>query len=242
MHIVNMLEAKSTRGIALRNLLTGESPVARFGHDRLYQSACKTHLGRAPWISLLPAGRGWRTRGLAMPACTTTTKCWLSPCALSSAAVKARHIWRHSRWPGSRSCAVSSSTGTRLAEPRYVQPSVSPPRSRAVPRDCFSALHEPVCQCLPRPWSRWMARCCAAPSIRPAGSPALHMVSAWGSDARLVLGQIATDAKSNEITAVPKLLANALVEGKPSSRLTRSTVSAPSLSRLLIRAATMPLP
>ena len=38
-----------------------------------------------------------------------------------------------------------------------------------------------------------------------AKSP-LHMVSAWGCDQRLVLAQIATDAKSNEITAVPKLL------------------------------------
>lgn len=35
---------------------------------------------------------------------------------------------------------------------------------------------------------------------------ALHMVSAWGCEQHLVLGQIATDAKSNEITAVPKLL------------------------------------
>lgn len=34
----------------------------------------------------------------------------------------------------------------------------------------------------------------------------LHMVSAWGCEQRLVLGQIATDLKSNEITAVPKLL------------------------------------
>ena len=33
-----------------------------------------------------------------------------------------------------------------------------------------------------------------------------NMVSAWGCEQRLVLGQIATDAKSNEITAVPKLL------------------------------------
>jgi predicted transposase YbfD/YdcC len=32
------------------------------------------------------------------------------------------------------------------------------------------------------------------------------MVSAWGCEQRLVLGQIAADAKSNEITAVPKLL------------------------------------
>src|SRR5580658_9437410 len=32
------------------------------------------------------------------------------------------------------------------------------------------------------------------------------MVSAWGCERRLVLAQIATDAKSNEIAAVPKLL------------------------------------
>jgi predicted transposase YbfD/YdcC len=42
---------------------------------------------------------------------------------------------------------------------------------------------------------------------------ALHMVSAWGSDAGLVLGQISTDAKSNEITAVPKLLAMLSLKG-----------------------------
>lgn len=41
---------------------------------------------------------------------------------------------------------------------------------------------------------------------RASGKSALHMVSAWGCDQRLVLAQIATDEKSNEITAVPKLL------------------------------------
>ena len=41
---------------------------------------------------------------------------------------------------------------------------------------------------------------------RASGRSALHMVSAWGCEQRLVLAQIATDAKSNEITAVPKLL------------------------------------
>jgi predicted transposase YbfD/YdcC len=34
----------------------------------------------------------------------------------------------------------------------------------------------------------------------------LHMVSAWACENRLVLGQEATDEKSNEITAIPKLL------------------------------------
>ncbi len=41
---------------------------------------------------------------------------------------------------------------------------------------------------------------------RASGKSPLHMVSAWGCQQRLVLAQIATDAKSNEITAVPKLL------------------------------------
>jgi predicted transposase YbfD/YdcC len=38
------------------------------------------------------------------------------------------------------------------------------------------------------------------------GKAALHIVSAWASANRLVLGQVATDAKSNEITAIPELL------------------------------------
>jgi predicted transposase YbfD/YdcC len=39
----------------------------------------------------------------------------------------------------------------------------------------------------------------------PHGNP-LHVVSAWASATRLVLGQHAVDAKSNEITAIPALL------------------------------------
>src|SRR3974390_2698561 len=35
---------------------------------------------------------------------------------------------------------------------------------------------------------------------------ALHMVSAWACEQQLVLAQIATEEKSNEITAIPKLL------------------------------------
>ncbi len=41
---------------------------------------------------------------------------------------------------------------------------------------------------------------------RASGKSTLHMVSAWGCEQGMVLAQIATDAKSNEITAVPKLL------------------------------------
>lgn len=38
------------------------------------------------------------------------------------------------------------------------------------------------------------------------GQGGIHMVSAWASQNRLVLGQVKVDNKSNEITAIPKLL------------------------------------
>jgi predicted transposase YbfD/YdcC len=41
---------------------------------------------------------------------------------------------------------------------------------------------------------------------RRAGQSPLHLVSAWASATGLVLGQVATDTKSNEITAIPELL------------------------------------
>jgi predicted transposase YbfD/YdcC len=41
---------------------------------------------------------------------------------------------------------------------------------------------------------------------RANNSNALHMVSAWACENRLVLGQQSTNEKSNEITAIPKLL------------------------------------
>jgi len=39
-----------------------------------------------------------------------------------------------------------------------------------------------------------------------AGLRMLHAVSAWASEQHLLLGQVMTEAKSNEITAIPKLL------------------------------------
>lgn len=38
------------------------------------------------------------------------------------------------------------------------------------------------------------------------GRQAIHMVSAWAAENRLVLGQVKVDDKSNEITAIPQLL------------------------------------
>ena len=45
------------------------------------------------------------------------------------------------------------------------------------------------------------------------GKAAIHMVSAWASDARLVLGQLKTDDKSNEISAIPELIKTLALHG-----------------------------
>ena len=41
---------------------------------------------------------------------------------------------------------------------------------------------------------------------RGGDKKAIHMVSAWATTQRLVLGQVKVDKKSNEITAIPALL------------------------------------
>ena len=46
-----------------------------------------------------------------------------------------------------------------------------------------------------------------------AGTSAIHMVSAWAGKNGMVLGQVKVDQKSNEITAIPKLLDLVAVAG-----------------------------
>ncbi len=48
---------------------------------------------------------------------------------------------------------------------------------------------------------------------RTVGQSALHVVSAWAVANHLTLGQVATDAKSNEITAIPELLEHLDLKG-----------------------------
>jgi predicted transposase YbfD/YdcC len=48
---------------------------------------------------------------------------------------------------------------------------------------------------------------------RRSGKEALHLVSAWAAASGLVVGQVATDTKSNEITAIPALLRLLALEG-----------------------------
>jgi predicted transposase YbfD/YdcC len=48
---------------------------------------------------------------------------------------------------------------------------------------------------------------------RGAGKGPLHLVSAWAVESGLAVGQVATEAKSNEITAIPALLKLLALEG-----------------------------
>ena len=61
-------------------------------------------------------------------------------------------------------------------------------------------------QRLGRNTSPSMARPCGVRQ-RPAVWAPLHLVSAWATKSNLTLGQVAVDEKSNEITAIPQLLA-----------------------------------
>jgi predicted transposase YbfD/YdcC len=48
---------------------------------------------------------------------------------------------------------------------------------------------------------------------KPKNKRAVHIVSAWASQNGIVLGELATDEKSNEITAIPELLKLLQIEG-----------------------------
>ena len=56
-------------------------------------------------------------------------------------------------------------------------------------------------------------KCQRGSARRTVGQSALHVVSAWSVENHLTLGQVATDAKSNEITAIPELLELLDLEG-----------------------------
>ena len=45
------------------------------------------------------------------------------------------------------------------------------------------------------------------------GKSAVHIVSAWACENKMVFGQVATDEKSNEITAIPRLLEMLVLDG-----------------------------
>ena len=56
-------------------------------------------------------------------------------------------------------------------------------------------------------------KCLRGSHDRGAGKGAITMVSAWARDNGMVLGQVAAEEKSNEITAIPELLRSLVLEG-----------------------------
>jgi predicted transposase YbfD/YdcC len=97
-----------------------------------------------------------------------------------------------------------SFAGAWHSEPRHVQPRLSPYRSDQIPR-LLSCLHAEIV----REDAGVIAidgKTLRRSYDRASQKSALHLVSAWAADQRLVLGQLAVHGKSNEITAVRKLL------------------------------------
>ena len=69
---------------------------------------------------------------------------------------------------------------------------------------------------------------------RGRGRKALHLVSAWASHERLVLGQEAVDEKSNETTAIPALLERLAVSG---ALITIDAIACnPTIARTIVEA------
>ena len=56
-------------------------------------------------------------------------------------------------------------------------------------------------------------KCLRRSHDRATGKSAIHLVSAWSTDNALVLGQVKTEEKSNEITAIPQLLELLALDG-----------------------------
>ena len=85
-------------------------------------------------------------------------------------------------------------------------------------RRVFERINPKVFEQCFRRWIESIVECCGAQVIpidgktlkssydREQGKSALHLVSAWSSKYRLVLGQVKVADKSNEITAIPALL------------------------------------
>jgi predicted transposase YbfD/YdcC len=71
---------------------------------------------------------------------------------------------------------------------------------------CFAAWMEAVCELTLGQVIAIDGKTLRRSHDRRAGKQAIHMVSAWASANRLVLGQVKVDSKSNEITAIPVLL------------------------------------
>jgi predicted transposase YbfD/YdcC len=81
-------------------------------------------------------------------------------------------------------------------------------------QECFLSWTQAVAQLTHGALVSWDGKTVKASFDRATAASPLHMVSAWCSEnGGLVVGQIKTDTKSNEITAIPELLQLLAIQG-----------------------------
>jgi predicted transposase YbfD/YdcC len=78
---------------------------------------------------------------------------------------------------------------------------------------CFITWVESIAQLLPGEVVPIDGKTLRRSHDRPNAKQAIHVVSAWSTHNSLVLGQVKTEEKSNEITAIPELLELLSLEG-----------------------------
>jgi predicted transposase YbfD/YdcC len=79
--------------------------------------------------------------------------------------------------------------------------------------ECFIAWVQTIHEVTPGQFVGLDGKTVRASLDRASGQNPLHVVSAWASENRVVLGEVMVDQKSNEITAIPKLLAMLQLQG-----------------------------
>ena len=83
---------------------------------------------------------------------------------------------------------------------------LDPDRFQECFQECFVEWSQGVADLLPGEVVAIDGQTVRRSHDKRAGKQAIHLVSAWGSANTLTLGQVKTDRKSNEITAIPRLL------------------------------------
>jgi predicted transposase YbfD/YdcC len=73
-------------------------------------------------------------------------------------------------------------------------------------RDAFMAWARDLCKSTDGKLISIDGKSVRGAGVNEAGAGALHLINAWVNENAMVLGQYATDVKSNEITAIPELL------------------------------------
>ena len=78
---------------------------------------------------------------------------------------------------------------------------------------CFLAWIKSVCPVMGREVVAIDGKTLRRSHDKNNAKAAIHMISAWATDRHLVLGQLKTAEKSNEITAIPELIESLITEG-----------------------------